>query len=277
MLLDNSLDWLVIERLDTLPEIRCFVEWTRRLGAGERDLGEASVFATAQLRQAIALCDDQEAVRVARSYDLEAHGTLWLLSRACRDGNLTEVNVANLIDALTQTGMRLPCTGSEYRAWARAHKLLAVNDGRWWPVSPLRRAASAVGSTRAALNSAEARPSGTGSGLPSQQVNRAALRTAAVPCAINYGGNHAATLGHNSDPLRNQVFRARSGTQLETACGRHSHRVLRTRQCRLGRHRRKGSALAQEADEALVSPSDRRRGHTRPVPLASRLASVRMG
>jgi predicted nucleic acid-binding protein len=121
---DASLDWLIIERLGKLPEIRCFVKWARLLGAGERDLGEASVFATAELRQAIALCDDQEAVRVARTHGLNVHGTIWMLSYACGNGKLTEVNVANLIDALIHTGMRLPCTGSEYSAWARAHRLL---------------------------------------------------------------------------------------------------------------------------------------------------------
>jgi predicted nucleic acid-binding protein len=121
---DASLDWLIIDRLDKLPEIRCFVKWVQLLGAGERDLGEASVFAVAELRQAVALCDDQEAVRVARTHGLKVHGTIWMLSYACRNGKLTEVNVANLVDALAQTGMRLPCTGSQYSAWAHDRGLL---------------------------------------------------------------------------------------------------------------------------------------------------------
>jgi predicted nucleic acid-binding protein len=121
---ETSLEWLTIERLDALPTLKCFVKWTKRLGAGDRNLGEASVFAIAELRQAVALCDDQEAVGVARGHGLSVHGTIWMLSRACRDGKLTEVNVANLVDALIQTGMRLPCTGSEYSRWARKHRLL---------------------------------------------------------------------------------------------------------------------------------------------------------
>lgn len=91
---------------------------------GERNLGEASVFSAAELLGAIAITDDQDAVRVGRKYGLNVHGTLWLLSNACRNGKLTEVNVANLVDALRHTGMRLPCSGGEYAGWARSNGLL---------------------------------------------------------------------------------------------------------------------------------------------------------
>ncbi|GAA2112652.1 hypothetical protein [Actinomadura alba] len=119
-----NLDWLIIERLDSLQELACFAEWVQRLGSASRNLGEASVFSAAELLGAVAISDDQEAVRVGRRYGLTVHGTLWLLSRACSDGKLTEVNVINLIDALRHTGMRLPCSGSEYSTWARSHGLL---------------------------------------------------------------------------------------------------------------------------------------------------------
>ncbi|MCO6005537.1 DUF3368 domain-containing protein [Actinoallomurus purpureus] len=115
-----DLDWLKIERLDTIPELTGFYEWVKRLGSGERNLGEASVFAATELLGAIAVSDDQDAVRVGRKFGLKVHGTLWLLSLACRDGKLTEVNVGNLIDALRESGMRLPCSGSEYSGWARS-------------------------------------------------------------------------------------------------------------------------------------------------------------
>jgi predicted nucleic acid-binding protein len=83
-------DWLKIARLDTLDEIRLFAQWANRLGSGERDLGEASVFAAAELRSATAITDDQAAVRVARTYGLDVHGTIWLLAGTCRDGKLPE-------------------------------------------------------------------------------------------------------------------------------------------------------------------------------------------
>ncbi|MBW8484273.1 DUF3368 domain-containing protein [Actinomadura parmotrematis] len=120
----EELDWLEVKRLDTLEELRAFVTWTERLGSGDRDRGEASIFATAELQNAVALTDDREAVSVGRRHGLDVHGTLWLLSRACRKGELTEVNVASLVDALRHTGMRLPCSGGEYPSWARKHKLL---------------------------------------------------------------------------------------------------------------------------------------------------------
>jgi predicted nucleic acid-binding protein len=115
-----DLDWLKIERLDTIRALDCFSGWVQRLGSGDRNLGEASVFSVAELLAAVAVSDDQDAVRVGRKYGLEVHGTLWLLSLACRAGKLTEVNVSTLIDALKETGMRLPCSGSEYSRWARS-------------------------------------------------------------------------------------------------------------------------------------------------------------
>jgi len=119
-----ELEWIKVHRLDTLQELECFVKWAERIGAGERDRGEASVFAVAELKEATAITDDQAAIRVARKYGLDVHGTVWLLARACRDGKLTEVAAGNLIDLVRATGMRLPCTGAEFGTWARAHDLL---------------------------------------------------------------------------------------------------------------------------------------------------------
>jgi predicted nucleic acid-binding protein len=55
---------------------------------------QVSVFAVAELRSATAITDDQEAVRVARTYGLDVHGTVWLLGGACRDGKLSETAVS---------------------------------------------------------------------------------------------------------------------------------------------------------------------------------------
>jgi predicted nucleic acid-binding protein len=119
-----SSEWLKIARLDTLDEIRLFALWAGRLGSGERDLGEASVFAAAELRSATAITDDQAAVRVARTYGLDVHGTIWLLAGACQDGKLSESAAGNLVDALRATRLRLPCTGAEFPAYARQYGLL---------------------------------------------------------------------------------------------------------------------------------------------------------
>ena len=82
-----------------------------RIGAGQRDLGEASVFAVAELCGGTAITDDQSATRVARKFGLAVHGTIWLLARACRAGKLTVAAAGNLVDIARGTGMRLPCTG----------------------------------------------------------------------------------------------------------------------------------------------------------------------
>ncbi|MFD0783210.1 hypothetical protein ACFQZ8_04630 [Micromonospora azadirachtae] len=116
--------WLRIAQLDTLDEIRCFTKWTARLGSGERDLGEASVLAAAELRSGIAITDDRNATQVARSHGARVHGTIWLLGAACRDGKQTEAAAGNLVEALRATGARLPCAGAEFPTFARKHGLI---------------------------------------------------------------------------------------------------------------------------------------------------------
>jgi predicted nucleic acid-binding protein len=117
-------DWVAVAPLDTFEELRTFAIWAERIGSGERDQGEASVFAVADLLSATAITDDREAVRVARTYGLNVHGTIWVLSGACRDGKLSEPAAGNMFDALRATGLRLPCTGAEFPSYARQHGLL---------------------------------------------------------------------------------------------------------------------------------------------------------
>lgn len=116
--------WLGVDQLDTIQALLTFERWTRRIGAGERDMGEASVFAAAELAGGTAITDDRNASQVARNHGLDVHGTLWLLASACKSGKLVEVEATNLIDMLTDSGLRLPCTGSEFPSWARRHHLL---------------------------------------------------------------------------------------------------------------------------------------------------------
>lgn len=119
-----ELDWVRPVRLESLPELDCFAKWVDRIGAGTRDLGEASVFAVAELCGGTAITDDQSATRVARKFGLAVHGTIWLLCRACRAGKLTVAAAGNLVDMLRATGMRLPCTGPEFETWTRQRALL---------------------------------------------------------------------------------------------------------------------------------------------------------
>ncbi|MEU4599413.1 hypothetical protein [Nocardia sp. NPDC023988] len=113
-----------IDQLDAFEALLAFERWTRRIGSGSRDVGEASVFAVAELNGAIAICDDAAATKVARRYDLETHGTLWLLAWSCRLGKLGIGEGAALIEMLVDSGMRLPCSGSGSAQWAGQHGLL---------------------------------------------------------------------------------------------------------------------------------------------------------
>ncbi|MBF8193732.1 hypothetical protein ITP53_50260 [Nonomuraea sp. K274] len=112
-------DWLGLARLDSLEEIKCFAKWAQRIGSSERDLGEASVFSATELSRGIAITDDREAVAVGRAHGLEVHGTVWLLACAVQDGKLNEVAAGNIVDGLSATGMRLPCTGSTFGPYVR--------------------------------------------------------------------------------------------------------------------------------------------------------------
>lgn len=117
-------NWLHVSDFETPADVALFARWSLRIGAEDRDFGEASVFAAAELLGGIAITDDRQAVAVARAAALKVHGTIWLLARACRGGKLSEHAAGSLIDALRATDHRLPCTGAEFPDFARRHKLL---------------------------------------------------------------------------------------------------------------------------------------------------------
>ncbi|GAA4565648.1 hypothetical protein GCM10023176_14240 [Micromonospora coerulea] len=119
-----ELDWMQVIALDQPAELQCFAVWVRRIGAGARDMGEATVFAAADIHGGIAITDDRDATRVGRAHGLSVHGTIWLLAGGCGAGKLTEIDAGAIIDALRQTGHRLPCTGTEFPAFARRYGLL---------------------------------------------------------------------------------------------------------------------------------------------------------
>ena len=119
-----NVEWMHVASLDALDDLGCFVKWANRLGSQERDLGEASVLAAAELRGGIAITDDRDATKVARRHGAEVHGTIWLLALACRGGKLTHAGAASIVDALRAVDARLPCTGSGFPAFAAEHGLL---------------------------------------------------------------------------------------------------------------------------------------------------------
>ncbi|WP_250002421.1 hypothetical protein [Actinoplanes sp. M2I2] len=123
-----ELEWLQIANLEALDELRCFVKWAGLIGSRERDLGEASVLAAAELRAGIAITDDRDATVVARHHGAKVHGTIWHLAQGCRNGKLTRIGAGSIVDALRTTGARLPCTGREFPAYATEHGLMTPVD-----------------------------------------------------------------------------------------------------------------------------------------------------
>lgn len=121
----ENAEWLGSGHLATDAELLAFIRWTDRVGSGERDQGEASVFAFAEVHSVTAITDDRSATRVARTYGLDVHGSLWLIAGFCAVGKLTEHAASGLIETLRAVGLRLPCTGSQFPAWARANGLFA--------------------------------------------------------------------------------------------------------------------------------------------------------
>jgi predicted nucleic acid-binding protein len=117
--------WLVEERVDeSLERLGSFVTWAERTGAkGGHDLGEASVLAVASELGFTAVVDDRHARSVASTHYPHVHGTLWLLAEAWRIDRATEVQVCNLVNALHESGMRLPCNGNGFPEFARRHRL----------------------------------------------------------------------------------------------------------------------------------------------------------
>ncbi|MEO6087149.1 MAG: hypothetical protein ABIQ18_28955 [Umezawaea sp.] len=119
-----DLPWLTLVPSDEWAHLVSFGKWAQRIGTTERNVGEATVFAAAEVLPAIAIVDDRSATQVARNHSLEVHGTLWLLAKACDAGDLTETAARNLVDMLRGSGMRLPCSGADFPAFARKHGIL---------------------------------------------------------------------------------------------------------------------------------------------------------
>lgn len=119
-----ELEWLVPYPFDTLDRLLLLDKWAGRVVANDRNWGEAGVLAAAEDLAATALIDDRSATRTGLAYNIDVHGTLWLLAEACKDGRLTEALAMTLVDDLGREGMRLPATGAQFPRWARSNGLL---------------------------------------------------------------------------------------------------------------------------------------------------------
>jgi hypothetical protein len=118
-----QLPWLEFVSTGTLQELRVFAEYARRLGAGPRNVGEASVLAWAEVNGAIAIVDDRAATNHGRERRVEVHGSLWLIWEGYRLGHLDRPSAEGLVDALRDTEVWFPCDGATFFDWARREGL----------------------------------------------------------------------------------------------------------------------------------------------------------
>ncbi len=117
--------WLEVVPVDSLDELLAFARYAARLVAGDRNVGEASVLAWAEVHRAVAVIDDQDAVQCGRENQVAVRRSLALLASGIRDGLLGEEEAIKVVAALAERGeARFPCQGQEFLAWAHAHGLL---------------------------------------------------------------------------------------------------------------------------------------------------------
>lgn len=90
--LQDAVDLLLIERVRT----------------GTQDRGEAEAVVQAAQTGATVIVDDPWGRALARNYDLEFHGTLWILRRFHDLGLISASDVRTDLQHLVTTGFRLP-------------------------------------------------------------------------------------------------------------------------------------------------------------------------
>jgi predicted nucleic acid-binding protein len=110
--------WLSAVSVEELDELRALFEWAKRLDAGDRNIGEATVCAWAEVHDATAVLDDGDARRVGRAHGLPVHGSLWVVAEAVNSGRLALASAAGLVGELVAHGARYPCRSEGFTAWA---------------------------------------------------------------------------------------------------------------------------------------------------------------
>ncbi len=121
----RSLPWLEIVSVDAFEELVAFSDFVRVLGAGRRNIGEASILAWALNRGGVALIDDQSAVNAGKDKDIEVRRSLGLVCDGLHKKTITIEAARTLVDELVNLGgARFPCDGAAFEAWAEANGLL---------------------------------------------------------------------------------------------------------------------------------------------------------
>jgi len=122
-----SLPWIEIVPVDSLGALVAFNHYVRVLGFDDRNIGEASILAWAEITSGVAVVDDSAAVNAAKLRKVKVLRSLGLLCNALQRGVATVDEIRRVIDDLkTIGGARLPCDGAGFERWAEDHGLLTA-------------------------------------------------------------------------------------------------------------------------------------------------------
>jgi predicted nucleic acid-binding protein len=120
-----ELEWVRTVSCDELDELYAFGQYMNRLGNLERNAGEASVLAWAEVHGVAAYVDDQVACNVGRARGVVVHRTLHLVVKAHRAGLFSGAQVQQLVESLADTDARFPADARQNLVeWARSRGLL---------------------------------------------------------------------------------------------------------------------------------------------------------
>lgn len=119
-----SLDWLERARVDGLRELQAFAVYARVLGVTQRDVGEASALAWAEVHRATAIVDDRVGKRAGMDRGVEVHGSLWLIFEGFNHGLLDRLDVEDLVGALVDSEAWFPCSAADAFEWGKREGLL---------------------------------------------------------------------------------------------------------------------------------------------------------
>lgn len=116
-----GLDWITTVTCDDLEELYLFGHYMNRLGNLQRNAGEASVLAWAEVHSAAAYIDDQVACNIGRGRGVRVHRTLQLVIAAFRANTLDETRAQELIRSLADADARFPqAARDDLFGWARS-------------------------------------------------------------------------------------------------------------------------------------------------------------
>lgn len=120
-----DLPWLETVSIDQLAELRVFASLAAILDVGDRNVGEATVLAYAQVHDLIPVTDDGPARREAKRRHMEVHGTLWLVIEGYNRRLLSEAQAKELVQRLADAKAHFPCQPDELFEWAREKGMIS--------------------------------------------------------------------------------------------------------------------------------------------------------